>query len=51
LGLKNVKCFSTSTMKLEYVVGTEDSKEIISLQRFMDELGKKKEMESLYTDI
>ena len=37
-------------MGLEYVVATEVSKEIISLQRFLDELGKKQELGKLYSD-
>ena len=39
-----------STTEVEYVVATEASKEIIWLQRFMDELGKKHEMGRLYSD-
>ena len=35
-------CF-VSTTHTEYVPSIEDSKEIIWLQRFMEELGKKKE--------
>ena len=38
-------------MEAEYVVATKDSKEMIWLQRFMDELGKKQEMDRLYSDI
>ena len=36
--MQSVVALST---KAEYVVATEDSKEMIWLQRFMDELGKK----------
>ena len=39
-----------STTKVEYVATTEASKEIIWLQRFMDELGKKHDMGTLYSD-
>ena len=39
-----------STTKTEYVVATEASKEIIWLQRFLDELGKKQELGRLYSD-
>lgn len=39
-----------STTKAEYVAATEASKEMIWLQRFMDELGKKHDMGSLYSD-
>ena len=35
--------FALSTTEAEYVVSTEDSKEMIWLQRFMEELGKKQE--------
>jgi hypothetical protein len=37
------KVVSLSTMEAEYVVATEASKEMIWLQRFMEELGKKQE--------
>ena len=40
-----------STTKAEYVAATEASKEMIWLQRFMDELGKKHDMGTLYSDI
>ena len=40
-----------STMEAEYVAVTEASKEIFWLQRFMDELGKKHDMGTLYSDI
>ena len=39
-----------STMETEYVATTEASKEMIWLQRFMEELGKKKENSRLYSD-
>ena len=35
---------------VEYVVATEASKEMIWLQRFMEELGKKQENSRLYCD-
>ena len=34
----------------KYVVATEASKEVIWLQRFMEELGKKQENSRLYSD-
>ena len=34
----------------EYIVATEASKEIIWLQRFLDELGKKQALGKLYSD-
>ena len=37
--LQNIVALSTT--KVEYVAATEASKEMIWLQRFMDELGKK----------
>ena len=37
-------------MEAEYVVATEASKEMIWLQRFMEELGKKQENSMLYSD-
>ena len=37
------------TTEEEYVVATEASKEMIWLQRFMDELGKKHDMGTLYS--
>ena len=40
-----------STIEAEYVAATEASKEMIWLQRFMDELGKKHDMGTLYSDI
>eukprot|EP00253_Pinus_taeda_P015199 PITA_15199 len=39
-----------STTEAEYVASIEASKEIIWLQRFLDELGKKKELGKLYSD-
>ena len=39
-----------STTEAEYVVATETSKEMIWLQMFMDELGKKHDMGTLYID-
>jgi hypothetical protein len=44
------KVVSLSTTKAEYVAATEASKEIIWLQRFMEELGKKQENRRLYRD-
>jgi hypothetical protein len=40
------KVVALSTTEAEYVVATEASKEMIWLQRFMEELGKKKENKS-----
>ena len=40
-----------STMKVEYVATIEVSKEMIWLQRFMEELGKKQDNCRLYSDI
>jgi len=40
-----------STMEAEYVAATEASKEMIWLQRFLDELGKKQEFGRVYNDI
>jgi hypothetical protein len=39
-----------STTEAEYVAATEASKEMIWLQRFMEELGKKQENNMLYCD-
>ena len=39
-----------STTEAEYIAATEASKEIIWLQRFMNELGKKHDMGTLYSD-
>jgi hypothetical protein len=44
------KVVSLSTTEAEYVVATEASKEMIWLQRFMEELGKKQENNILYCD-
>ena len=41
---------SLSTTKAEYVAATEPGKEMIWLQRFMEELGKKQENSRLYRD-
>jgi hypothetical protein len=48
--LKLQKFFSLSTTEAEYVVATEASEEMIWLQRFMEELGKKQENSRLYCD-
>jgi hypothetical protein len=48
--LKLQKVVSLSTTEAEYVVATEASKEMIWLQRFMEELGKKQENSRLYCD-
>jgi hypothetical protein len=44
------KVVSLSTTEAEYVVSIESIKEMIWLQRFMEELGKKKENRRLYCD-
>ena len=44
------KVVALSTIEAEYVVATEASKEMIWLQRFMEELGKKQENSRLYYD-
>jgi hypothetical protein len=44
------KVVALSTEEAEYVVSTEASKEMIWLQRFMEELGKKQENSRLYCD-
>jgi hypothetical protein len=44
------KVILLSTIEAEYVVATEASKEMIWLQRFMEELGKKQENSRLYCD-
>ena len=44
------KVVALSTMEAKYVVATKGSKEIIWLQRFMEELGKKQENSRLYSD-
>ena len=48
--LKLQKVVSLSTIEAEYVAATEASKEMIWLQRFMEELGKKQENSRLYCD-
>jgi hypothetical protein len=48
--LKLQKVVALSTTEAEYVATTEASKEMISLQRFMEELGKKQENSRLYCD-
>jgi hypothetical protein len=44
------KVVAISTTEVEYVVAIEASKEMIWLQRFMEELGKKQENNKLYCD-
>ena len=44
------KVVSLKTMEAKYIVPTEASKEMIWLQRFMEELGKKQENNRLYCD-
>jgi hypothetical protein len=44
------KVVALSTIEAEYVAATEASKEMIWLQRFMEELGKKQENRRLYCD-
>jgi hypothetical protein len=44
------KVVALSTTEAEYVAATEASKEMIWLQRFMEELGKKQENNRLYCD-
>ena len=39
-----------STIEAEYVAAIEASKEMIWLQRFLDELGKKQKLGKLYSD-
>ena len=41
---------SLSTTKAQYVATTEAIKEMIQLQRFMEQLGKKQEISRLYSD-
>jgi hypothetical protein len=50
LDLKLQKVVALSTTEAEYVAATEASKEMIWLQRFMEELGKKQENSRLYCD-
>ena len=49
--LKLQQVVALSTMEVEYVTAIEASKEMIWLQRFMEELGKKQENSRLYSDI
>jgi len=49
--LKLQKVVFVSMVEAEYVVAIEASKEMIWLQRFMEELGKKQENNRLYNDI
>ena len=44
------KVVALSTIEAEYIAATEASKEVIWLQRFMEELGKKQENIRLYSD-
>jgi hypothetical protein len=44
------KVVALSTTEAEYVAAIEASKEMIWLQRFMEELGKKQENSRLYCD-
>jgi hypothetical protein len=44
------KVVSLSTTEVEYFVATKASKEMILLQRFMEELGKNQENNRLYCD-
>jgi hypothetical protein len=44
------KVVSLSTTEVEYVSITKASKEMVWLQRFIEELGKKKENNRLYCD-
>jgi hypothetical protein len=44
------KVIALSTIEAEYVAATEASKEMIWLQRFMEELGKKQENNRFYCD-
>jgi hypothetical protein len=48
--LKLQKVVALSTTEGEYVAATEASKEMIWLQRFMEELGKKQENSRLYCE-
>jgi len=49
LKLQNI--VSLSIVEAEYVVAIEARKEMIWLQRFMEELGKKRGSSKLYSDI
>ena len=51
LDSKLQKFVALSTMEVEYVATTEASKEMIWLQSFMEELGKKQENRRLYSDM
>jgi len=44
------KIVALSTIEVEYVAAIEPIKEMIWLQMFMDELGKKQEIGRLYSD-
>ena len=44
------KVFALSSTEAEYVATTKASKEVIWLQRFMEEFGKKQENRRLYSD-
>ena len=48
--MKLQKVVALSTIEVEYIVATEASKEVIWLQRFMEELGKKQENSRFYSD-
>ena len=48
--LKLQKVVALSTTEVEYVVATEASEEMVCLQRFMEELVKKKENGKLYSN-
>ena len=48
--LKLHKLVSLSSIEEKYVSTIEDSKEMIWLHRFMEELGKKQENSRLYSD-
>ena len=50
MDFKNAVGFCTFYSRVEYVAATEASKEMIWLQRFMEELGKKQENSRLYSD-
>ena len=50
MDFKIAKVCCTLTTEAEYVAATEASKEMIWLQRFMEELGKKQENNRLYCD-
>jgi hypothetical protein len=50
LYFETVKGCALSTIEEEYVATTEASKDMIWLQRFMEELGKKHENNRLYCD-